>query len=73
MAIGKLFMVIGALLMAVGAVIWLLARMGFRGLPGDIRVESGRMTFYFPVVSCLVLSILLTLGFWIVQILSKGR
>ena len=63
-------MVLGRALIAVGIVlviagIWLTLgwRLPFRlgRLPGDIFVRRGPMTFYFPIVTCVVLSVILTL------------
>lgn len=70
--IGKLIVVLGAVLVVVGLVAWGLGRIGFKGLPGDIRVESDGFKFYFPVVTCLVISILLTVASWLWQWLRKG-
>jgi hypothetical protein len=55
----------------VGAVVWGLGRAGFRGLPGDVRYESGNVRFYFPVVSCIVLSVILTALMWLWQWLGR--
>ena len=54
---------LGALLFGVGMTV--LGRFGFRGLPGDVRYESGATRIYFPIVSCIVLSVLLTVGMWV--------
>jgi hypothetical protein len=54
----------GLLLALVGLLVWLLERSGFRGLPGDLRFESGNLRIYFPIVTCLVLSLILTLALW---------
>lgn len=58
---GWTFVVIGGLIAVVGAVLMLLERAGFKGLPGDIFVQKGNFTFFFPVVSCIVISIVLTI------------
>ena len=68
---GKLLFVAGLLLTVVGAVVWLLGRSGFRGLPGDIRYESGTTRFYFPVVTCIVLSVVLTALMWLWQWIGR--
>lgn len=68
---GKLLVVAGLLLVAVGSVIWLAGRAGFRGLPGDIRVEREQFSFYFPVVTCIVLSVVLTGSAWLVTWLIR--
>lgn len=45
----------------------LIDRLGFGRLPGDIIVESERSKFFFPIVSCLVLSAVVSLLFWMIQ------
>ncbi len=66
-AIGKLLMIAGLILLAVGAAVWGLGRVGFRGLPGDIRYEGENVRFYFPVVTGIVLSIVVTAIIWLWQ------
>lgn len=68
---GKLIIVLGVAMVIIGAAIWALGRLGFRGLPGDIRYESENARFYFPIVSCIVLSIILTFGMWLWHRLSQ--
>ncbi len=68
---GKLIIVLGVAMVIIGAAIWALGRLGFRGLPGDIRYESENARFYFPIVSCIVLSIILTFGMWLRHRLSQ--
>jgi hypothetical protein len=63
--VGKMLVFFGLLLTAVGILVWLLGRIGFRGLPGDIRYQGQHVQFYFPIVTCIVLSILLTLAMWL--------
>ena len=55
----------GILLVVAGLVVLLGERLGIRlgRLPGDIRIEGRRGGFYFPIVTCLLLSALLTLIF----------
>lgn len=62
--IGKLIAGAGLILVAFGSVLWLAGKTGLpvNGLPGDIRIERGRFSFYFPIVTCLVVSALLTLA-----------
>jgi hypothetical protein len=68
---GKLLIVAGALIAAVGLIVWALGRAGFRGLPGDIRYESGNVRVYFPVVTCIVASVVLTALMWLWQWISR--
>lgn len=62
--LGKMLTFAGLALAAVGVVIWLGAGKGRGGfLPGDLSIERGHFKFYFPIVTCLVLSVLLSLLF----------
>lgn len=65
--LGKWLAVAGVLLLALGLLLWGLGRAGFRGLPGDIRYETENVRIYFPVVSMLVLSVLLSAVLWLIQ------
>ena len=62
--IGKMLMVFGVIMVIVGALIWLGGKIpGIGRLPGDIVVKRGNFSFYFPIVTCIVISILLSLIF----------
>lgn len=65
--VGKFLVVMGLVVATVGLLVWGLGRVGFRGLPGDIRYEGERVRVYFPIVTSLVVSILLTALVWIIQ------
>jgi hypothetical protein len=57
-------MVSGGTLVIVGLVLWSGFGAGWLGrLPGDIRIERGQSAFYFPIVTCIILSIVLSLIF----------
>lgn len=58
-------MLAGIVLAVVGLAVWGLGKAGFRGLPGDIQYESGNVRFYFPIVTCVLLSLLFTFGMWL--------
>jgi hypothetical protein len=65
--IGRLLVVFGVLIALVGVVLILAGRVGWLGrLPGDIHIERGNWTFYFPLATSLLLSAVLTLILWIV-------
>ncbi len=72
-ALGRNLVVIGLLLAAVGAVLWLVGRHGGGLLPGDIVIGRRSVRFYFPVVSCLVVSVVLSLLAWWWRRLGRGR
>jgi hypothetical protein len=60
--LGKLLMVIGAVILGLGAFLWLGGKIpGIGRLPGDIMVKRGNFTFYFPLATCVLLSIILSL------------
>lgn len=61
---GKLLITFGLILAAVGGVILLVGRVPFIGrLPGDIYIQRKNFTFYFPLATSILLSIILTLLF----------
>ena len=60
--IGKLLVLIGAAFVVVGVLLWSGVGKGWFGqLPGDINYSKGNFSFHFPIVTCILLSILLTL------------
>jgi Protein of unknown function (DUF2905) len=62
--LGKVLVVTGIVMVAMGALLWSGIAPGFFGkLPGDIRIERGHSVFYFPIVTCILLSIILSLLF----------
>jgi hypothetical protein len=59
--IGRALIVIGLVIAGVGVVVLLGGKIGLGRLPGDIVYRKGNFTFYFPLVTSILLSILLTL------------
>lgn len=60
--LGKFVVVIGIITTLVGLVMWSgFAPKWLGRLPGDIRIERGHSAFYFPIVTCIILSIVLSL------------
>jgi hypothetical protein len=57
--VGKALLIAGLIIAALGALMMLGLPLG--RLPGDITIRRGNATFYFPIVTCLVLSVLFTL------------
>ena len=70
---GKLLLTFGLILVLAGTVLVLGAKLPFRlgRLPGDIVHQGRHTTFYFPVVTCLVLSVALTLILWLVSVFRR--
>ena len=64
--IGKFLVLAGLLMVLVGALLWSGLGKGWIGrLPGDIHYSKGNFHFAFPIVTCLLLSLLLTLILWL--------
>ena len=64
--LGKMLFILGLVLIVAGAVLWKTGGLGGLGrLPGDIFVQRGNGTFYFPIATCLVVSAVLTLLAWL--------
>ena len=60
--LGRVLIITGALLLILGLVVVFAARIpGIGRLPGDIVYRKGNFTFYFPVVTCILLSLVLSL------------
>ncbi len=63
---GKLFIFIGLLLVVIGFVFVIGNKIPFIGkLPGDIVIERRNFNFYFPITTCIIVSIILSLIFWL--------
>ncbi len=60
--IGRFLVMLGAVIVLLGLVVWSgFAPRWLGRLPGDIRIERGNSAFYFPIVTCIILSIVLSL------------
>ena len=66
-SIGKNLVVIGLMIAALGAVLWLLGRSGVGWLPGDIVVEKKNVRIVFPIVTCVVISVVLSIVAWLMR------
>jgi Protein of unknown function (DUF2905) len=74
MQFGKLLVVAGIFMVALGLLVMLGSKVSFFGLgrlPGDIAYKGKHTTFYFPIVTCAVLSLMITLIFWLVKVLTR--
>jgi Protein of unknown function (DUF2905) len=67
MPLGRMLILAGLALVAAGVIVTLLAKspIPFGRLPGDIRIQGKNGSFNFPVVTCLLLSVLFSLVMWI--------
>jgi hypothetical protein len=66
---GKLLVISGSLIVLVGVLVMFGDRLPFRlgRLPGDIAYRGKNGSFYFPIVTCLIVSAVLTFVFWLVN------
>jgi hypothetical protein len=66
--LGKLLLGVGVALALVGLFLWKLSgKFPLGRLPGDFYVQKPGMSFYFPLTTCVLLSLLLTLVMWLVR------
>jgi hypothetical protein len=65
--LGRALLILGGLLIVVGALLYFAGKLPLRlgRLPGDIVHRGEHTTFYFPIVTCLLISAGLTLLFWL--------
>lgn len=60
--LGKIILIIGLFMVVTGGILMLAGKIpGLGRLPGDIFVQKGNFTFYFPVVTMIIVSVVLTL------------
>ncbi|WP_455217977.1 DUF2905 domain-containing protein [Kaarinaea lacus] len=69
MSVSRVLITLGVILVIVG-LLWpylhpLLQKVGFGRLPGDILVEREQSRFYFPITTSIIISLILTLLFWL--------
>jgi hypothetical protein len=63
----RTLIVVGLLIVGAGLLWPWIQRLGLGRLPGDIRVEGEHGGFYFPIVTCLVISVVLSLVLWLLR------
>ena len=60
--LGRMLVIFGGIITILGFGLWVGFGAGWLGrLPGDIRLERGNSVFYFPIVTCIIVSVVLTL------------
>lgn len=69
--LGRGLLLLGGIAVVVGAFLYLTGRLPLRRLPGDIVHRGEHSTFYFPIVTCLLLSVGLSLIFWLFSIFRR--
>ncbi len=69
--LAKILIYSGSVLLAAGAVVFVLSKLGFSRLPGDIAFEGKNWKIFIPIGSCIIISIVLTLILWFINCLRK--
>jgi uncharacterized protein HemY len=59
-------LIIGGVVLILAGLAWpWLSRLGLGRLPGDIVIQRGQTSFYFPIMTCIIVSVVLSLLFWL--------
>jgi Protein of unknown function (DUF2905). len=59
-------LIIGGVVLILAGLAWpWLGRLGLGRLPGDILIQRGQTSFYFPIVTCIIVSVVLSILFWL--------
>jgi hypothetical protein len=61
----RFLIVLGLVIAAIGVLWPILARLGLGRLPGDIAIQRGDVSFYVPLATCIVVSLLLSAALWL--------
>jgi hypothetical protein len=61
----RVLITLGLVILAIGLLWPYLSRLGLGRLPGDIVIERENITLYFPLMTCLLVSLLLSLVLWV--------
>ena len=57
----KLLIILGIVILVIGLLYPYIKKLGLGQLPGDIMLKSGNSTFFFPIVTCIIISVVLTI------------
>jgi len=63
--VNRSLVLVGLALVAIGLLWPWIRRLGLGRLPGDIRIQTEHGAFYFPIVTCLVISLVISLVLWL--------
>ena len=63
----RILIIIGLTLAAVGLLWPYLAKLGLGHLPGDIHIQGEHGSFYFPITTCILVSVMLSLVIWLIN------
>ena len=57
----KILIIVGIIILVVGLLYPYIKKLGLGQLPGDLMFKSGNSTFFFPIVTCIIISVVLTI------------
>ncbi|WP_392536931.1 DUF2905 domain-containing protein [Legionella sp. 227] len=60
----KILLITGVILLITGIFWSFIKKMGLGKLPGDVIIQKNNFTFYFPITTCILISLVITLIFW---------
>lgn len=67
-SIAKLIILMGVILIVVGVILYLFKGIPFLGkLPGDIHIEKKNFSFHFPITTCILLSVIISLMLYLIS------
>ncbi len=70
--LGKILIIGGAITVIIGVILIFGEKIPFIGkMPGDIVIQKKNFSIYFPIVSCIILSILLSAAFYVISLIKK--
>jgi len=61
----RFLIILGLVILAIGLLWPVLSRLGLGRLPGDIVIQRGNFSFYFPLATCILVSVLLSVVVWL--------
>ncbi|WP_172465769.1 DUF2905 domain-containing protein [Legionella parisiensis] len=62
--IQKILIILGVILLIIGIFWPFIKKIGLGKLPGDIIIHKNNFTFYFPITTCIIISLIIMLIFW---------
>lgn len=67
MIMQKIFIIVGVFFLIVGITWPLLKKLNLGHLPGDIIIQKENFSFYFPITTCIIISIIVSIIFWVLK------
>jgi hypothetical protein len=63
----RVLIIVGAVLLLAGLAWPWLSSLGLGRLPGDVRIETAHGVFYFPIMTCAIISVVISLVIWFIR------